>query len=107
LKNIFVKKQLFADDFHQVVPNPHRFFEIPVSGSAHWMQIRIHQRQASVFRIRDILGRIWILGSVLPITNPAPATDLDPAPDLALFVSDLQDAIKKYLFSLRFMRIPF
>jgi hypothetical protein len=41
------------------------------------MQIRIHQRQAPVFRIRDILGRIWILGSV-PLTTDNKSGDSYP-----------------------------
>jgi hypothetical protein len=33
----------------------------------------------SVFGIRDILGRIWVLGFVHLLTDPAPAPDPDPA----------------------------
>ncbi len=94
--------QLFADDFNQVVPNPHRVLGY-VSGSAHWMQIRIHQRQAPVFRIRDILGRIWILGSVLTITNPAPATD--PGPDLAQSPSRRQKKIFPKIYANSFLKV--
>jgi hypothetical protein len=48
----------------------------------------------SVFRIQDILGwiRIRIRGSV----------PLDPDPDPAIFVIDLQDASKKLIFNTLF-----
>ncbi len=58
-----------------------------------------------MFRIRGILRRIQILGSVHWITDPDPALDPTPAPDPdpALFVSGLQDANKKKgFFLLRF-----
>jgi hypothetical protein len=47
----------------------------------------------SAIRIRDILVRIRIRGSV-PLTQ-----DPDPTQDPALFVSELQDANKKLFFS--------
>jgi hypothetical protein len=63
---------------------------------------------ASVFRIRDILVRIRILGTV-PLTNgsgsTASASDL--ASDPALFVSGLQDANKKLFFFYVFLLITF
>ncbi len=45
----------------------------------------------SLFRNRDILVRILILGSVHLITDPDPA----PNPDTALFFSDFKDGNKK------------
>ncbi len=51
----------------------------------------------AVFRIRDILIRTWIRGSV-PLTN---------GQDPASFVSDLQDANQKINFSLIFLLITF
>jgi hypothetical protein len=53
------------------------------------------------FRIRDILVRIRILGSV-PLTNGSgtrsvrPTKGSDPDPDSALFVSSLQDPTKLF-----------
>ncbi len=52
-----------------------------------------------MFRIRDILVRIWILGSV-PLT-----ADPDPAP--ALFVSDRQDANEKLFFFLQIFLLTY
>jgi hypothetical protein len=52
-----------------------------------------------VFRIRDILVRIRILGSV-PLTNES-RCESDLATDPALFVSDLQDVHKKYLYAFK------
>jgi hypothetical protein len=49
-----------------------------------------------VVRIRDILIRIRIVGSVHWITDP------DPAPDPALFVNDFQDANKTKKIFLKF-----
>jgi hypothetical protein len=46
-----------------------------------------------VLRIRDILVRIRIRGSV-PLTGTDP--DPNPAPDPAIFVSELQDGNKNY-----------
>jgi hypothetical protein len=39
------------------------------------------------------------------ISDPDPDAGADPAPDPALFVSDLQDANKKYFFSKYFCRL--
>ncbi len=54
--------------------------------------------QVAVFRIRDILRRIRILGSVHSLTDPV------PVPDLAFFVTGFQDAIKnKFIFLIFFL----
>jgi hypothetical protein len=53
----------------------------------------------SVSRIRDILKRIRILGSVHWITGPDPASDPAPAPDPALFLAGF-DMPSKITFSL-------
>jgi hypothetical protein len=45
--------------------------------------------QPTVFRIREILTRIWSQGSYHWITDPV------PNPDPALFFSNFQDANKK------------
>ncbi len=58
------------------------------------LQIVYNHNLLSVFRVRDILVRIRILGSV-PLTS---GSHCDPA----LFVKDLQDANKKYFFSCKF-----
>ncbi len=47
-----------------------------------------------MFRIRDILRRVRILGSGHSITDPDPASDPDPA----LFVSGFQETNKKKNF---------
>jgi hypothetical protein len=54
----------------------------------------------SMLRIRDILVRIRISGSIPLITDPDPT--LDPAPDPAIFVSFLQDGNKQVFFLRRF-----
>ncbi len=53
--------------------------------------------------------RIRILVSVHLTTDPDPdpATDPDPDPDPAIFVSDLQDANKKYFYFLNIFCITF
>jgi hypothetical protein len=52
--------------------------------------------KAAVFRIRDILIRIRILGSARWITDPDPnlAPDRDPAPDTALHGIGSEDVDK-------------
>ncbi len=53
----------------------------------------------SVFRIRDILVRIRMRIRIRTFDYPL----TDPAPDPALFVSDLQDASKKFFFFSKFL----
>jgi hypothetical protein len=48
-----------------------------------------------VLRIHDILGLIWIRGS-MPLTNDP---DSDPDADPAIFVIDLHDVSKKQIFN--------
>jgi hypothetical protein len=70
------------------------------------MPVQFFTGLLSVLRIRDILLRIRINGSV-PLTNdPDPTSDpaptSNPAPDPAIFVIDLYDANKKLFFPLSF-----
>jgi hypothetical protein len=64
----------------------------------------VHQRQndvSAVFRIRDILVRIRILGAVqlIPDRAPDPASYPAPAPDPALFVWTVKMQTKIWVFS--------